>query len=89
MVRVGDDIYVRSVHGRTSAWFRGVQTRHEGRIRAVGVVKDVSFVEEPDLAIHEKIDDAYRMKYRRYATSIVNSVLTDEARAATLKLVPR
>ena len=28
MVRVGDDIYVRSVNGHTSAWFRGVQTHH-------------------------------------------------------------
>ena len=32
VVSLGDDLYVRSVNGRTSAWFRGVQTRHEGRI---------------------------------------------------------
>ena len=30
VVRVGDDLFVRSVNGRTSAWFRGVQTRYEG-----------------------------------------------------------
>ena len=24
VVRLGDDLYVRSVNGRTSAWFRGV-----------------------------------------------------------------
>jgi hypothetical protein len=27
VVRVGDDLYVRSVYGRTSAWFRGTQVR--------------------------------------------------------------
>jgi hypothetical protein len=37
VVRLGDALYVRSVNGRTSGWFRGVQTRHEGHIRAGGV----------------------------------------------------
>jgi hypothetical protein len=45
VVRQGDDLYVRSVNGRTSSWFRGVEVRHEGHIRAGGVDKDVSFVE--------------------------------------------
>ena len=89
VVRVGDDLYVRSVNGRTSGWFRGVQTRHEGQIRAGGVVKDVTFVEEADDSVNEQIDNAYRTKYRRYAASIVNTTLTPEARAATIKLVPR
>ena len=26
VVRLGDDLYVRSVNGRTSGWFRGVHT---------------------------------------------------------------
>jgi hypothetical protein len=46
VVRLGDDLYVRSVNGRTSAWFRGAQLRHEGHIWAGGIDKDVSFVEE-------------------------------------------
>jgi len=89
VVRIGDDLYVRSVNGRTSAWFRGVQTRHEGHIRAGGVDKDVTFVEEVDPDINNQIDAAYRTKYRRYAAGIVNSVLSPQARAATIKLVPR
>ena len=67
VVRLGDDLYVRSVNGRTSAWFRGTQVRHEGHIRAGGVDKDVTFVEEPDSDINDQIDAAYRTKYRRYA----------------------
>ena len=82
-------IYVRSVNGRTSAWFRGIQTRHEGHIRAGGVDKDVTFVEEPDSDINDQIDTAYSTKYRRYAASIINSINSSTARAATIKLVPR
>jgi len=89
VVRLGDDLYVRSVNGRTSAWFRGVQTRHEGHIRAGGVDKDVTFVEEPDSNINDQIDAAYATKYRRYAASIISHINGSEARAATIKLVPR
>src|SRR5881396_205282 len=83
-VRHGDDLYVRSVNGRTSSWFRGAQARDEGRIRAGGVDKDVRLVETAD-SNHE-IDAAYRTKYHRYSPSIVASTVTPGARAATLKL---
>ena len=87
-VRHGDDVYVRSVRGRSGLWFRGTQDRHEGRVRAGSVQQDVTFV-DADHDIDDEIDAAYRAKYRRYAGSILNSVLTPEARAATIKLVPR
>ena len=89
VVRCGDDLYVRSVNGRTSVWFRGVQTCHEGHIRAGGVDKDVTFVEESAPGINEQIDAAYRTKYRHYAASIINSIVSPEARSATIKLMPR
>ena len=88
VVRVGDDLYVRSVNGRTSDWFRGVQTRHEGRIHAGGVEKDVAFVEESDPMVSDQIDAAYEAKYRRYA-SIIPSINSPTARAAAIRLVPR
>ena len=87
VVRVGDDLYVRSVNGRGSSWFRGVQTRYEGHIRAGGVDKNVTFVEESDSDIHDQIDTAYTTKYRRYA-SIAKSMVTPAVRAATIKIVP-
>jgi hypothetical protein len=87
VVRHGDDLYVRSVYGRTSAWFRRVQDRHEGHVHAGGVDKDVAFVEVDDLK--DEIDDAYRTKYRRYDARYVDPVVVPEAQAATLKLVPR
>ena len=87
-VRLGDDLYVRSVNRRTSDWFRGVQTRHEGCIRAGGVEKDVAFVEESDPMVSDQIDAAYEAKYRRYA-SIIPSINSPTARAAAIRLVPR
>ena len=84
----GDDLYARSVGGRTAHWFRGTQVRHEGRVRAAGVQQDVTFV-DADHGIDDEVDAAYRAKYRRYAGNILNSVLTPQARASTIKLVPR
>src|SRR5258705_10839014 len=87
-VRHGDDLYVRSVKGRNGPWFRGTQETHEGRIRASRVEQDVTFV-DADQAPETEIDGEYRTKYRRYAGSILNSVLTPDARSSTIKLVPR
>jgi len=86
VVRNGDDLYVRSVNGRTASWFRGAQVRRKGHIRAGGVDKDVCFVETDEM--NDEIDAAYRTKYRRYAAGIVDSIVSPQARAATLKLVP-
>ena len=87
-VRHGDDLYVRSVKGRNGPWFRGTQETHEGEIRARGVQQAVTFV-DADQSVESEIDGAYRTKYRRYAGSILNSVLTPEAQSSTTKLVPR
>lgn len=89
VVRQGDDLYVRAYKGRTSPWFRGALARHEGHIRAGGVDKDVTFVEETDPAINDQIDAAYRLKYRGYAASYVDPMVAPGARAATIRLVPR
>jgi hypothetical protein len=89
VVRIGDDLYIRSVNGREGWWFRGTQVRHEGRIRAGGVDKEVSFEDEEDAGIVNHVDSAYRSKYGHYSANILNTVLTPQARASTLKLVPR
>ena len=87
VVRHGNALYVRSVRGRSSHWFRGTQERHEGRIRVGGVQHDVTFVDAGQ-DTDDEVDAAYRAKYRRYAGSILNSVLTPEARSTTMKLAP-
>jgi hypothetical protein len=88
VVRHGNDLYIRSVRGRGGQWFRGAQERHEGWIRAGGVQKDISFA-DADQDLDGAIDAAFQAKYRRYAGPILDSVLTPEARSATLELIPR
>jgi hypothetical protein len=87
VVRDGDDIYVRSVNGRDSNWFRGAQDRHEAHISAGGVERDVSLIETDD--VNDDVDAAYNAKYGRRYPTIVPSIVAPNARAATLKLVPR
>ncbi len=88
VVRLGDGLYVRSMYGDKGAWYRGTQEQQLGHIRAGGVSRDVVF-EAGDPALNDQIDAVYRAKYRRYSDSVVNTILTPEARAATIKLVPR
>jgi hypothetical protein len=89
VVRLGDDLYVRSYKGSGGSWFRAAQVRHEGRIRAGGIEKDVTFVDETDPGINDQIDAVYRIKYGGYSAQYVDPMVASEARATTIKLVPR
>jgi hypothetical protein len=88
VVRLGDDLYVRSYKGRAGWWYRAVQERHAGRIQAGGVEKEVAFVEEDDPGINDQLDTAYRTKYRHHEARYVDPMVVDPARAATIKLTP-
>jgi len=89
VVRVGDDLYVRSYRGREAAWFRHIQLQHKGQISVGGVTKEVMLVDvSSDEALNNQIDAAYRSKYRRYSATYVGPMIAPQARATTLKLVP-
>ena len=88
IVRVGDDLYIRSAYGHDSRWFRGAQTQHQGRIFAAAIEKEVVFL-DADPELNDEIDDAYRSKYRRHGAQYVNMMVSPAARAATIKLAPR
>lgn len=83
-VRVGDQLYIRSVRGPDAAWFRGTQLRGEGRIESGGVVKDVAFLR--DDAHDAEIDAAYRAKYG--TGSAVTSITSALATSTTLRIDP-
>jgi hypothetical protein len=89
VVRVGDDLYVRSYRGRNGSWFRAAQVRHQGRVRAGGVEKDVIFAPESDAGINDEIDLTYRTKYRSYSSQYVDPMVAAEARGTTIKLGAR
>jgi hypothetical protein len=87
VVRAGDHLYVRSVKGTGGPWYRGTRSRHQGSVEAAGARREVAF-READQSEYADVDAAYRTKYGHY-TTIVDQVLTDQARTATLRLDPR
>ena len=88
VVRSGDDVYVRSAYGHENAWFQRALSSGEGRIRAAGLERDVTF-EEPGSAVDGDLHAAYHAKYDRYGPSIVGTVVSPEAARSTLRLIPR
>lgn len=88
VVRVGDDLYVRSYRGPDGAWYQAAQKSQAGRIQAGGVQKDVVLVAITDSEINDRIDAAYRRKYGRYP-QYVPPMLTAAVRTTTLKLLPQ
>ena len=88
VVRDGDALYVRSWRGRSGSWFRAAQAQGGGRISAGGVDKDVDFI-GADNDVNDALDAAYRAKYQRYGDRYVGPMVGPDARATTLKLVPR
>jgi hypothetical protein len=87
VVRVGDELYVRSWRGDDGSWYRAAQTSGEGHISAGGVERDVAYVPAGE-EVNDAVDDAYRQKYGRY-TGYIEPMIAPQARATTLRLVPR
>jgi hypothetical protein len=88
VVRVGDDLYVRSYRGGDGAWYRQATQHAQGRIRAGGLERDVT-VDRADDTVRPAIDDAYRAKYARYGAAYLQPMLAALATATTLRLTPR
>jgi hypothetical protein len=88
VVRLGDELYVRSAYGPENGWFRRARASGEGWIRAGGVERDIGF-DEPGHDIDADLHAAYHAKYDRYGPAIVGTVVSPEAAASTLRLVPR
>lgn len=86
-VRVGDDLFVRSVNGPETPWYRSVALRGRGHISAGGVDIDVDF-DTPVTTGLDAIDAAYRKKYA-HLSQYVPPCLTEKARATTTRIAPR
>jgi len=87
VVRVGEDLYVRSWRGPNGRWFRAASASHDGHVSAGGIDRDVALLGADD-EVNDAIDDAYRAKYGRHS-GYVEPMVAPAARATTLKLVPR
>lgn len=85
VVRAGDDLYIRSAHGRGNGWFRHALADPHGRISSGGVEKDVTFVEPTD-DVHRTLDAAYRTKYASQPPAYVAPVTDATSATATFRL---
>jgi hypothetical protein len=88
VVRVGDELYVRSAYGPENPWYRRAMSSGSGHVRAGGVERDVTFADAAGDA-PAAIDAAYHAKYDRYGPRIVDTVVGPQAEAVTVRLVPR
>jgi hypothetical protein len=85
-VVVDDGLYVRAYNGQSSRWYQTAMRQKAGRFSAAGITKEVNF--EPVAgAIQDRIDDAYRVKYR--TSPYLNPMIGLQARSATVKVTPR
>jgi len=85
-VVVGDALYVRAYNGKNSRWYKAAARQKAGRISAADMTTKVTF-ELVDGPINDRIDDAYRAKYR--GSQYLNPMIGARARSATVKVMPR
>jgi hypothetical protein len=85
-VAVDGALYVRAYNGRSSSWHQAAMRQKAGRIIAAGMTKEVAF-EPVDGPINDRIDAAYRAKYR--GNAYLNSMISARARSATVRVAPR
>ena len=85
-VVVDGALYVRAYNGRNSRWYKAAMTQKAGRVRVIGIEKDVIF-EPVEGEIQEQIDSAYRTKYA--GSPYLDPMIGSRARAATVKIKPR
>jgi hypothetical protein len=85
-VVVDDALYVRAYNGKKSSWYQAALHQKAGRIAAAGMTKNVGF-EPADGGINDRIDDAYRAKYK--GSPYLKPMIGARARSATVKVLPR
>jgi len=85
-VVVDDALYVRAYNGKNSRWYKAAVQQKAGRITAAGITKEVTF-EPANGKINDRIDDAYKAKYKR--SPYLKPMIGTQARAATVKVIPR
>ena len=84
---VDGSLYVRSAYGPENGWYRRAKASGTGAIKVRGWQRVVAF-EAPDPAVTAAVSAAYRSSYDRYPSNIVATVLTPDAEASTLRVLP-
>ena len=80
-------VYVRSVRAEDGAWYRRVRANPAGVLHAGGAAAAVHAVPIGDPAEVERVSEALRRKYARWAGPLA-SMLRPETLSTTLRLEP-
>lgn len=86
-VSVDGNLYVRAYNGQQSRWYRAAMQQGAGRIHAIDEKWEVSFEPVEGDEINDKIDDAYRKKYKGH--QYLKPMIGVRARSATVRVIPR
>lgn len=84
-VAVDGDLYVRAYNGQSSRWYQAALRQKAGHIIAASLTREVAF-EPVEGVINERIDEAYRAKYR--GNPYLASMISTRARSATVRVAP-
>lgn len=84
-VEVKGALYVRAYHGVGSRWYQSALKQKAGQIVAAGESRDVTF-ETVSGDINDKIDDAYRKKYKN--SQYLSRMISNRTREATVLINP-
>ena len=85
-VVVDGGLYVRGYNGQRSRWYQAAIRQKAGRIRAAGMIKNVTF-EAVQGPINNRIDEAYRAKYA--SSPYLTPMISPRARSATVRVLSR
>lgn len=84
-VVVDGSLYVRAYNGTASRWYKAAMQHKRGRITAAGMTRDVTF-EQVDGTVNDRIDDAYRAKYK--SSAYLPPMVSHRSRSATVRIEP-
>jgi hypothetical protein len=85
VVRVDDDVYVRSAYGPENPWFVRARASGSGQLTVGGTRHEVTFA-VPGPEVDEAVTAAFHAKYDRYPARIVATVVSEVAAACTLRV---
>jgi hypothetical protein len=89
-VAVDNALYVRGYNGQSSRWYQAAVRQKAGRIIAAGITKEVVFDSVDGSSndpINNRIDDAYRAKYK--GSPYLDPMIGKRARSATVRIMPQ
>jgi hypothetical protein len=91
VVSANGQVYVRTWYRRDNGWFGHAVDSRRARIRVPGLEADIAVedVGNDQAELRASVDAAYRAKYGRYGKTTVERMVTDDAAATTLRLVPK